>query len=343
MKQLFTKLFLITLSVLGVCSLSAQDIHWSQFYSAPLSLNPASTGSLNGSYRVTANFRTQYTSLPVPYTTFGVSFDAPILRGRIGNDYVGVGLYLMNDQAGDGQLNNITGMGSVAYHKSLDRWNNFMISAGLQGGFVQKSLDFVKLLFQNQYTDSGFDPAIANGEPIQDNLLRYFDFNGGLMFTGRFSETISAYAGGSYYHFTEPLETFLGSSNTLSSRITGHAGAEFFVNKYFSINPSALYMTQSGAQNIVVGSAFGYHLYNMSRSRNSASVYGGAWYRIGDALVIMGGIDYSDFRFGLSYDLTTSSLANYNSGQGAFELALTYIGKMNSPNKKYPLLYCPRF
>jgi len=343
MIKFFTRLFLIALTTVSISSLSAQDIHWSQFYSAPLSLNPASTGSLNGSYRVSANFRTQYTSLPVPYTTFGASFDMPILRGKLGNDYVGVGLYLMNDQAGDGQLNNITTMGSLAYHKSLDRWNNYMISAGVQGGFVQKSVDFTKLNFQNQYNDNGFDQTIANGEPIQDNLMRYFDFNAGLMFTGRFTETISAYAGGSYYHFTEPVETFLGEANTLDARITGHAGAQFFVNKYFSINPSGLYMIQGGAQDIVLGTAFGYHIYNMSRSRNNAAVYGGAWYRVGDAVVLMGGIDYLNFRFGLSYDLTTSSLANFNSGQGGFELAMTYIGKMNSPNKKYPLLYCPRF
>lgn len=343
MNKLFTRLFLIILAAVSISSLSAQDIHWSQFYSAPLSLNPASTGSLNGSYRVTANFRTQYTSVPVPYTTFGIAYDMPILRGKLGNDYVGVGAYLMNDQSGDGNLNNITAMGSLAYHKSLDRWNNFMLSAGLQGGFVQKSIDFTQLTFQNQYSDNNFDPAIANGEPIQDNLMRYFDFNGGLMFTGRFTETISAYAGGSYYHFTEPVESFLGASATIPARITGHGGAQFFVNKYFSISPSALYMVQGGAQDILFGSAFGYHIYNMSRSRNNASVYGGAWYRLNDAVVIMGGIDYMNFRFGLSYDLTTSALSNYNSGQGAFELAMTYIGKLNSPGKKYPLLYCPRF
>jgi len=343
MNKFFTRLFLITLAVVSIHSLQAQDIHWSQFYSAPVSLNPASTGSLNGSYRASANFRTQYTSLPVPYTTFGVSFDMPILRGRIGNDYVGIGLYFMNDQSGNGEINNITGMGSVAYHKSLDRWNNYMISVGLQGGFVEKSLDFTKLVFQNQFSDNDFNPAIANGEPIQDNLMRYFDFNGGLLFTGRFTETISAYAGGSYFHFSEPVESFLGSSNTLDARILSHAGAQFFVNKYFSINPSGLFMMQGGATNIVFGSAFGYHIYNRSGSRNSAAVYAGSWYRLNDAVIIMGGIDYMNFRFGLSYDLTVSSLNFYNSGQGGFELAMTYIGKMNSPNQKYPLLYCPRF
>ena len=53
----------------------AQDIHFSQFANSPLNLNPAQTGLFNGDYRIMANQRSQWSAVPIPYSTFSLGAD----------------------------------------------------------------------------------------------------------------------------------------------------------------------------------------------------------------------------------------------------------------------------
>jgi len=321
---------------------SSQDVHFSQFYSSPLTLNPALTGLSNGSYRLTAIYRSQYAQFN-GFETIGASFDMPAMRSVLGQDHLGLGVQLFNDQAGDGQLNNVSILGSLAYHKALDRGQRNYLSIGVQGGFVQKSLQFLQLIFPNQITTDGADPLIANGEPVQDQVFEYFDLNAGLMFSSRFTDNISAYLGSSYYHLTEPLESFLGANERIGSRLTIHAGSEIFLNDQVSLSPSFIYMDQTGAQEISVGTALGYYFAQNSRSNFSTALFLGTWFRMSGELIMLGGIDYNDFRFGISYDLVPSNFAPVNSTQGGFEISVVYIGNLFDAKKRYPLLYCPRF
>ncbi|MBK7093551.1 MAG: type IX secretion system membrane protein PorP/SprF [Saprospiraceae bacterium] len=81
-------------------SLTAQDIHFSQFYMSPLNLNPALTGVSNCTGRVIANFRNQWS--PVlksgAYNTFSMSYDQKMPVGRY--DYFGIGGTFWGDVAG---------------------------------------------------------------------------------------------------------------------------------------------------------------------------------------------------------------------------------------------------
>src|ERR1035441_5781184 len=56
----FLKGTLVFLSSIVYCLSSAQDIHFTQFFSNPLILNPAQTGNFNGNYRVGFNFKGQW-------------------------------------------------------------------------------------------------------------------------------------------------------------------------------------------------------------------------------------------------------------------------------------------
>src|SRR6187399_1183164 len=87
-----------------LCSLGlfAQDIHFSQFYNSPLTLNPALTGKMNGMLRFALSCRNQWYALTngkTPFATYAGSFDMPI---RFRKDALGVGLVIVNDQAGEG-------------------------------------------------------------------------------------------------------------------------------------------------------------------------------------------------------------------------------------------------
>ena len=349
----FTRLFVALLIVAGMQLTNAQDIHFSQFYASPLTLNPAMTGNLNGSYRAAVIYRNQWSSIPAPYSTVAASFDMPVVTGIFGTDHVGAGIALYNDRAGDGQLNDLTAMASIAYHKALDQEARYFITVGGQAGWTQKSVDFTKLLFENQIVNFEFDPTAPNGEPVENNTFNYFDFRAGGLFTGTINDYVSLYAGGAYYHFTKPEETFLvndqipGDNNTLDPRMVFHAGGSIFVNDKFSISPSGLFMSQTGNREISAGAAFGYHFNQSNRYRrggnqDNSAVYLGSWYRFGDALVLLLGVDFKSFKFGFSYDVNISDLDIASLNQGGVELSLIYTGPV-ATRQKPTKLYCPRF
>ena len=63
---------LVACALLLSGALGAQDLHFSQFFNSPLTTNPANTGFIpDANYRVGINYRSQWTSVPAPYTTSG--------------------------------------------------------------------------------------------------------------------------------------------------------------------------------------------------------------------------------------------------------------------------------
>ena len=66
--------FLTALSFLLLTgALQAQDPHFSQFFASPLTLNPAFTGKFDGVWRLAANHRDQWPSIPKAYVTTSAS------------------------------------------------------------------------------------------------------------------------------------------------------------------------------------------------------------------------------------------------------------------------------
>lgn len=354
MMHYFTRISMGLLLTLSLGNVYAQDIHFSQFYSSPLTLNPAMTGNIAEHYRANFTYRNQWASIPAPYSTVAASFDVSLLGCQLGTDHIGVGIALVNDRAGDGALNDLTAMLSAAYHKALDQDRRYILSLGAQMAFTQKSLNIARLYFQSQI-DEGyvFNSGLANLEPFQNNSFNYLDFRAGGMFTAAVNETVNLYAGAAYFHLSKPEETFLvdgvnqAADKLLDPRIVFHGGGSFFLGEKFSLSPSLLFMSQTGARDLVFGTAFGYHFdqggrrYKRNSSDNSA-IYLGGWYRLDDAIIFNIGIDYQAFKFGFSYDVNVSDLRAASLGQGALELTLSYSGIMSECKRRTPT-YCPRF
>src|SRR5580698_2033082 len=138
MRKLGTFFFFLLCSV-GI--VSAQDIHYSQFYASPLTLNPALTGVNDCNYRVGLMYRNQWSSISSTsaYVTPSVSFDINNLAAKlIRKGVASAGILILNDKAGDGVLTNLSVLGSIAYLRALDAQKKMNISLGLQFGFVQK-------------------------------------------------------------------------------------------------------------------------------------------------------------------------------------------------------------
>jgi len=95
----------------------AQDIHFSQFYASPMTLNPSLTGKISSKYRMTGIYRSQWGSVSVPFITFSGSFDLPFLQKQLKKNFLGAGLVVLNDKSGTGALTNQSVYVSLAYHQ----------------------------------------------------------------------------------------------------------------------------------------------------------------------------------------------------------------------------------
>ncbi len=338
------KFLTFLLAVVVLCTMqqnpvSGQDIHYSQFYASPLTLNPSLTGKVAGDYRIGLIYRNQWRTVTTPlFVTPSASFDLPISIGATKKHALGAGLLVLNDQSNEGRFSALQVMPSLAFHIGLGNKSKHQLSFGLQGGFVQKKLDTDGLVFASQYnSDLSLNENNA-GESITENTLSYFDFNGGFLWSSAFSEKVTVFLGASTFHLFTPKEEFIqNSDNELPMRILGHAGAQVDFSDKISIYPGILYMTQAKAREINVGNTFGFHV------NKDASLFLGGWYRVQDAAILQAGLAYKSLQLGFSYDFTTSDLKTAGDHVGGFEISLIWTGMFPQASGENTYLFCPRF
>ncbi|GAA0534961.1 hypothetical protein GCM10009415_15720 [Chitinophaga japonensis] len=320
----------------------AQDPHFSQFFASPLTLNPAFTGLFSGDFRVAGNYRSQWRSIATPYVTGTLSADFSILKNVISyTDIWGVGVMALYDKTGGGALVSNYIAISTAYHKGLDPEGNHTLAIGLQGAWMQKRVDQSKLIFESQIDNNGYNPGLPSSETLTNPKISYFDPNVGILYNGLVGEASNIYLGASYYHITQPTETFMSQNNNrLSYRYTIHGGGSFPVHGINRIHASALYMKQSTASETSFGAAYGFNLSGVPDD-NPTMFYLGSWYRLKDAINPYVGLEIGGFNVGLTYDLNVSSLKPASNYRGGMEISVIYIHRSNG-NSKYKTL-CPKF
>ena len=74
-----------------------QELHFSQFHESPLNLNPANTGHFIGDWRISNNYRRQWSPLGDPFVTASIAYDQPL---NIYGHQVGVGAAVFTDRSG---------------------------------------------------------------------------------------------------------------------------------------------------------------------------------------------------------------------------------------------------
>src|SRR3954452_13168430 len=98
MKQLL-KTILVICVLIEFEKANSQDIHFSQFFEAPLLRNPSLAGIFTGDIRVQAVFRDQWNTVTNAYKTgsFNAEYKMPIGNA---NDFITAGLQVLYDRAG---------------------------------------------------------------------------------------------------------------------------------------------------------------------------------------------------------------------------------------------------
>lgn len=330
------------LFVLGMCTnLYAQDPNFSQFFASPLTLNPSMTGKFDGDFRAVGNYRNQWPVLNNTFRTGTISLDWAVLQHRIPeHDRFGFGIMGMYDVNGNGVLKHNYLSASIAYHKALDARGYHQLGIGFSSTYAQKRLDAGKLDFEDELTGFGFTGNTA--EVVGGNgfvNLSYADVNAGLVYNGSLSDDATVYFGLSGYHLNRPNVSFLSTNYLLKPRYTFHGGSTWSLNETTRIFLSGLYQMQSGASELLFGGAFGFNY--TDDYEDPRHVFAGLWYRWDDAAIPYAGIEFGDFRIGLSYDVNTSSLATASRRRGGIELSFQYIKKHSGNFVRS--LQCPVF
>lgn len=328
--------FIFALMLTGI--VKAQDPHFSQFFASPLTLNPAFTGKFDGQWRLAANHRDQWPSIPKAYVTTSASVDFPILKKKVPeNDVFGVGISGVTDASANGALKLNYGSLSMSYHKALDENGYNTIGAGFQGTYSSMSLDIKRLTFEDELTQNGFAQGTTLDILTNGNNQGYFDLNAGVLYSGSTNGENNYYLGASMYHINRPKVSFKDNNWYLTSRLTIHGGGSFPLSQVVALNISAIYQAQNKASETVFGGALA--LNANSTTVNPTNVYIGAWMRINDAIIPYVGLEFAGLRIGASYDVNVSSLKAATGNRGGSEISIIYI-KRKSESKGIP---CPRF
>ena len=349
MKKLFTGALFLFFSM----TLSAQDQHFSQFFSSPLTLNPALTGAYPGTYRFSGIYRDQWRrTLDNPYTTFAglldVRFPLEIYTGKY-KDAAAIGLLFYNDKVNGVDFNTNQIALSGAYHKALDINNTQYISIGFQGALAQRNINYEDLDFNDEFNGTtGY--LLGSREELPANNFSFADWAVGLNYAYSPKKNTSFFVGLSMHHIFEPQVTFYPTDladnyqgNTLFQKYGAQLSANLPLTEKLIIMPRIVGTVQGPHLQANVGTNF-----RISVSEyDGTAVYVGGWARpVGnfddsisvDAATIMLGLEYRNVLFGLSYDATLVDLATDRVGQGAFEFSITYLSDVENES-----LLCPKF
>jgi type IX secretion system PorP/SprF family membrane protein len=315
-KKLIFSFFVLLFLVISN-NVSAQDVHFSQFYSNRLYLIPAYAGSVRCP-RLVTNYRNQWPSLSGNYVTYAASYDRHVddLNG-------GIGVMVMADRMGDNSIGTNSLSGFYSYQIGISR--SVSVRAGLQISFNQMSIDPTKFSFNDQI-DPRYGFVKKTNEKIDVRQKSYADFSaGGLVFSKIF------YGGIAVSHITQPDQSFIkNNSSPLPMKFTVNAGAKLKLgDDETSLSPNVIFQQQATFQTLNIGLYF-----------TKGPFISGLWYRNQDALISLVGLQLNGFRFGYSYDITTSKL---NKSQGSHEISASYRWYCKPKRKVFTTTNCPEF
>lgn len=335
---------LIVILVWSFLGASAQDVQFSQYYQAPLFLNPGYTG-ITPQQRVVFNHRTQWPNLPQAYATYAASYDIFVEELRSG-----FGMLLTTDKMGTAGWQ--TSTFNVLYSFKVKITDKLVFSPGLVFGYGTHGIDQSKLRLGDglEYENNG---EYFSTDDAQRRLGRqnYFDFGSGFLLYSRV-----LWVGAAFHHLNKPNLSLLGDESRLPVKTSIHGGAKINLSgngprgstgRMSYLTPSFIYRFQ-GESFSQMDIGVNYHI-------DPVSV--GVWYRgkpfkkspinsiYQDALVLSLGMYFKKLTLGYSYDFTVSELGTATGGAHEISVMYEFATKPAGRNvkKKYRLIPCPTF
>lgn len=309
--------------------LYAQDQIYSQFFNAPMYLNPALTGQFEGDLRFQMLYRNHWTSVPgnLSYYTFSADWYTSTLSS-------GLGIMINHSDEGTSFMKKTSAAFNYAYLIEMETGS---LSFGVQAGVVNSRIDFGDLVFPDQLDPYlGIIPGTSGGvSALLFDSKYYFDAGvGANLVLGNFMGGVAA------THLNSPDESFTGNRSRLPVRYNAHLSYRFPVGRYYeraynAIIPSVVYYQQGGQQALSAGAQYKYRGMNVGLWYRTAGLYQNF---TGDAIVVSLIFDLftnkDKLRLGVSHDATMSRVGYGNtsgSSEGALSYEISYPSSTRSP------------
>jgi len=313
----------------------AQDPKFSQYFAAPLTLNPAYTGFFDGDYRVALNTRQQWGNLGDPYNTYSVSGDVKLIQDEnFTNSVFSIGISGLFDESFNKALKSQYISASASYYQYLDVHHRFKFGLAPQVSYVSRFLDYSKLTFASQYNGSSFDTSMPNYLDLQNDRTSYLDLNLGANFSASF-DRLSVVVGYAQYHLTRPVETLLGTNrDALPGRKTINLGMLYLLNNYVDLNFTGVYNIQGVNKDQLAGAVLGFK----PNDQTTIKLNAGLWYKFNESSYYPYlGLTIGNFSAGMNYTVYGNKVLSYT--PRTYELSLIYRHN-NFKGFKVP---CPKF
>lgn len=327
----FTAIGLLILS--STFKITAQDLHYSQFYLNPMHLNPALTGIFRGDLRVAASYRSQWKSVPVPYQTFSGTVDWKTLKRDV--NLLSVGFQVQHDRAGDAALTwtQVGALAGVAHALGESQ----ALSAGIGLAIAQRAFDISKLTFKNQWSGDLFDAALPTGENFNKNSGIAPTLSAGLNWHyGPAGARSRLDAGIGAFHLNQPKVNFRDDADRrLPARFAVMLDGALQTGEFTDIVAFGAAQQMSEAREILFGGGVRRVL-----SPDVAVQFSLAT-RLGDAFIPAFQVEWFNWTAGLSYDLNISDFDVATNKRGGFEIAVVYRTLPVPPVKTFKS--CPIF
>lgn len=317
--------------------LRGQDIQFSQFYSAPLYVNPAFAGSAHKD-RIILHQRLQWPKLTGKYITSLISADTYFPKYKSG-----LGILAIKDWQGDNTITS-TEIG-IQYSYELYLNERYTFRPGLQMSYVNRSINYASLRFPDQFDDDQgyFGPGNSGSDRIH-----YADASaGGIFYDDKM------WFGVAVSHLNRPNQSFIGDVARLPVKYSFTAGYTINIDNnevgsimekpQITLVPTVHYKFQGKSDQVDFG-FFG--IYDQ--------LIFGAWYRglevkryqrniqNNESMILLAGWKYQDISFMYSYDFTISKLTPARTG-GSHEFNITYVRNKKKRKKPMKRMPCPNF
>lgn len=330
-KSIFQILLAVMAGMYGLpgAGYAQADPHFSQYFIQPMSLNPALTGAIEGDYRVSAVWRSQYGNT---FSTKGLSAEMPTSKN------INLGVNLLNQSSSDKAYNYTNAYLSIAY--TGVRFKDHYLVMAMQAGVLNRNFNVNKLQFGEQWVSGiGYDPSAHSSEVFHKPNVFSFDAGAGLVYYDATADKkVNLFGGFSAFHITQPKDPFIagGDKQTMPVRYSLHAGARIIVSDLLNIVPNVLYMRQGETVEKMAGA------YVQVNASEQVDLMFGANLRFQDAISPFAGFYYKGITVGMSYDTNVSTKNAMEINRNSVEVSLSYTWWRKNSMKTKPF-YCPRF
>lgn len=322
-----------------VISIQAQDAQFTQFYAAPMYLNPAFTG-LTYEHRFTLNARDQWPGVNTAYKTIMATYDY-----NLSDVNSGIGIFFMQDQAGTSRLTTQQRGVNYAYRLKVNKYSEFRMGASVN--ITSRRFDYNRLIFNDQLSLNN-NPTPVSNEPRDDGKINYLDLGLGALYN-----STNYWFGAAFKHLNQPNTSMTGGIVPMPIYVTAHGGYRYIITARGAgrtkleefISASVNYRREARYDQLDIGAYYFKSFLNV-----------GVWYRglpfkkykpgypNRESISFLVGLEIPDknFRVGYSYDVTVSKLG-INNTQGAHEISLVFEMAKKRKRNKRSLVSCPKF